>query len=61
MGTPERLDLCKPCAVEKSRQGVRLKSVSGRTDKITCAACGRRRFGRTYEAKGATGKEGAKQ
>lgn len=61
MGTSERLDLCKPCAVEKSRQGVRLKTVSGRTEKITCAACGRRRFGRTYEAEGATGKEGTKQ
>lgn len=49
MGSPERLELCKPCAVEKSRQGVRLKTVSGRTDKITCAVCGRRRYGRTYE------------
>lgn len=57
MATPERMDLCKPCAVEKSRQGVRLKSVSGRTDKITCAACGRRRYGRTYEAADATTKE----
>ncbi len=57
MGSPERLELCKPCAVEKSRQGVRLKTVSGRTDKITCAVCGRRRYGRTYEAADATTKE----
>ena len=60
MGTPERLDLCKPCAVEKSRQGVRLKTVSGRTEQITCAACGRRRFGRTYEAVNAEEKEDPK-
>lgn len=57
MGSPERLELCKPCAVEKSRQGVRLKTVSGRTEKITCAACGRSRYGRTYEAADATTKE----
>lgn len=44
-----REDLCKPCAVEKSQKGYRLTPCPGRTDKITCDGCGRRRFGRTYE------------
>lgn len=60
MGTPERMDLCKPCAVEKSHQGVRLKTISGRTEKITCAACGLRRFGRTYEVENVAKKEDPK-
>ena len=60
MGTPERMDLCKPCAVEKSHQGVRLKTISGRTEKITCAACGRRMFGRTYEVENVAKKEDPK-
>ena len=50
MGEPDRMDLCKPCAVAMSHQGIRLKVASGRTEKIACAKCGRRRYGQTYEA-----------
>ncbi len=57
MGEREQVELCKPCAVARSRSGVRLKTVSGRSDKITCADCGRRRYGQTYEVAPTTTKE----
>ncbi len=57
MGEREQVELCKPCAVARSRRGVRLKTVSGRADKITCADCGRRRYGQTYEVAPTTTKE----
>jgi len=41
-------DLCKPCAVAMA-QAHSLKRQSGKADKITCASCGRRRYGLTYE------------
>lgn len=42
-------DLCTPCA-EKMRDGYTLKMIRRGVDyKITCALCGRRRFGATYE------------
>ena len=48
MGEPDRMNLCKPCAVAMSHQGIRLKVAFGRTEKITCAKCGRR-YGQAYE------------
>lgn len=41
--------LCKPCAIEIQKQGKTVKPADGRCEKITCAKCGRRRFGITYE------------
>lgn len=43
-----RQTLCKPCAVKLSQQGRRLKALPGKSDKITCDKCGRRRYGLTY-------------
>lgn len=41
-------DLCGACA-EMLREGYDLKRVAGGVDnKITCAHCGRRRYGATY-------------
>lgn len=40
--------LCKPCAIEMERDH-KLKAQPGRTAKITCAHCNRRRYGLTYE------------
>lgn len=41
-------DLCGAC-VEMLREGYDLKRVAGGVDnKITCAHCGRRRYGATY-------------
>ncbi len=57
MGVRVQVELCKPCAVARSRSRVRLKTVSGRSDKITCADCGRRRYGQTYEVAPTTTKE----
>lgn len=46
-----RRDLCGRCA-ETLRRGFDLQKVAGGTDnKITCAECGRRRYGATYELK----------
>lgn len=44
----DRRTLCKPCAVGLSHQGKRLKALPGKTEKITCAECGRRRYGLVY-------------
>lgn len=42
--------LCKPCAVALSRRGWKLKAHAGRSEKITCEECRRRRYGVTYDA-----------
>lgn len=43
-----KMDLCVPCA-EKMKDGYILKLTdSGRNRKITCALCGRRRYGSGY-------------
>lgn len=44
--------LCKPCAMELAARGKNVKAAGGRWEKITCAQCGRRRFGGTYELTG---------
>lgn len=45
-------ELCKPCAIALEGRGKAVKAASGRCEKITCAECGRRRFGYTYEVTG---------
>lgn len=45
-------ELCKPCAVDLADRGKTVKQIAARCDKITCAECGRRRFGVTYEVTG---------
>ena len=48
------LELCVPCA-EKLKEGYDVKKVKvGINRKVTCAACGKRRYGAVYEV---TGKE----
>lgn len=40
--------LCTPCAA-KLAESRPVKSLGGKAQKITCAACSRRRFGTLYE------------
>lgn len=47
-----RKNLCKPCAADLQERGKTVKSAGGRSEKITCDECGRRRFGITYEVTG---------
>ena len=42
-------DPVKPCAAALAASGKTVKPIAHRCDKITCSACGRRRFGITYE------------
>lgn len=42
-------ELCKPCAIKMADKGVSIKPAGGRCEKITCAECGRRRFGISYQ------------
>lgn len=44
--------LCKPCAIILANRGKTVKPVAAHSEKITCAECGRRRFGITYEVTG---------
>ena len=46
------LELCVPCA-EKLKEGYDVKKAkSGVNKKVTCAACGKRRYGAVYEVTG---------
>lgn len=45
-------ELYKPCAVDLTARGKTVKPLTGRSGKITCAECGRRKFGITYEVTG---------
>lgn len=59
-----KMQLCKPCALGMSADYKKLKPAGGRCEKITCAACGRRRFGVAYEVTeraGAAKREDAEQ
>lgn len=49
--------LCKPCMISLQEKGKTVKLVGGRCEKITCAECGRRRFGRAYDVIGRRKKE----
>ncbi len=42
------MQLCKPCAKALEAKGKTVKPAVGRCEKITCAECGRRRFGALY-------------
>lgn len=44
--------LCKPCAAALEASGKAVKHVGGRSEKITCAVCGRRRYGTAYDVTG---------
>lgn len=43
------MTLCKPCAMGMVASGKMVKHVAGCSKKITCANCGRRRYGVSYE------------
>ena len=45
---PAEKELCKPCAVAMERDYT-VKRIGGKAVKITCASCGRRRYGIAYE------------
>ena len=47
-----KMTLCKPCSLGLAAGGKSVKQVPGRCEKITCAQCGRRRYGVTYEVTG---------
>lgn len=51
-GRAMKKELCKPCAIALENRGKTVKAAGGRCEKITCAECGRRRFGYTYEVTG---------
>lgn len=45
-------DLCGKCAAELRAAGGEIKRTAGRVDqKVTCARCGRRRYGASFEVK----------
>lgn len=44
--------LCKPCTVALEARGKTVKPAAMRCEKITCAECGRRRFGGLYDVTG---------
>ena len=45
-------ELCKPCAIALAGRGKTVEPAGERRKKITCAECGRRRFGYAYEVTG---------
>ncbi len=47
---PEIWMMCVPCA-EGAKDSYSLKMQLGRTEKITCAICGKRRYGSAYEVR----------
>lgn len=50
-------NLCVPCAAElTAKRDVQLIS-RGKDEKITCDACGRRRYGNVYEVRWKTNKK----
>lgn len=46
-----KLDLCRPCMEAKKKTHKLSRVAGGKDNKITCAICGRRRYGYTYEAR----------
>lgn len=42
-------ELCKPCVLKLTAKGMSVIPVYGRSEKITCAECGRRKFGCMYD------------
>ena len=41
--------LCGVCAAIMKEAGIQLRQLPGRTEKVTCEHCGKRRFGGVYE------------
>ena len=41
--------LCGVCAALMKEAGLQLRQLPGRTEKVNCENCGRRRFGGVYE------------
>lgn len=48
--TAKILMMCRPCA-EGAKDSYELKIQLGKSEKITCAICGRRRYGSRYEVR----------
>ena len=48
--TQEIWSLCRPCA-ESAGDRYDLRARPGKSEKITCAICGRRRYGIAYEVR----------
>lgn len=44
----KKMELCVPCAEELKKTNT-LKLIPGRSEKITCDHCHRRRYGSAYE------------
>lgn len=55
------MTLCKPCAMGMAASGKKIKQVAGRNKKITCANCGRRRYGVNYDVAGREEREGNRE
>ena len=47
---PEIWTMCCPCA-EGAKDSYSIRTLPGRSEKITCAICGRRRYGSKYEVR----------
>lgn len=47
---PEIWTICRPC-VERAKDSYELKIRLGKSEKVTCAICGRRRYGNRYEVR----------
>lgn len=48
MDKPEPVEICGVCAALMREAGLKLRQVPGRTQKVTCRHCGKRRFGAKY-------------
>ena len=44
-----KMVLCVPCAEEMKAAGGSVKVLIGKSMKVTCEGCGRRRFGLAYD------------
>lgn len=48
--TAKILMMCRPCA-EGAKDHYKLNIQLGKSEKVTCAICGRRRYGNRYEVR----------
>ena len=46
----KRMELCVPCMM-RLKEGYEITLVEHRRDKLTCAGCGKRRYGDVYDVK----------
>ena len=51
----KQAELCVPCAMLMQENYALRKTEGGRDHKVTCARCGKRRFGAKYEIRGKRG------